>query len=140
MSQAHRDALSRPLLASRIQRDGHRRSRAEGRKKEVIRRRPGVRSASHNWLVSLETVPTSLNLLREPECATAHYHITLTSRCHFTLAQHRFTHILPPWSNSNPRSVQRLYLTLQEKEATRAVKLGSSQSIECYGCRERRQR
>jgi hypothetical protein len=42
-------------------------------------------------------MPTSLNLLREPERATAHYNVTLTSRWRFTHIQHPFTHILPPF-------------------------------------------
>jgi len=60
---------------------------------------PGVRSARRNRLVGLETVPTNLNLLREPERATAHDNVTFISRWHFTLLQLCFTYVRSPFAS-----------------------------------------
>src|SRR5205085_6511623 len=45
LAQAHRDALTRPLFAPRVERDGHRDATAERREQQRVRIGAGIRAA-----------------------------------------------------------------------------------------------
>src|SRR2546422_3477609 len=66
VAQAHRHADERPPVPSRIQRDGHRHSRAETREHEVVGVGPGVGSASADRLIRDEMMAASRDVLRKP--------------------------------------------------------------------------
>src|SRR5207247_11416519 len=63
--QAHGDAVERPALASRIQRERHRRSGAERDQEIVVRRRPCVGAAVDDRLVRDEAMLADENFLGE---------------------------------------------------------------------------
>ena len=54
--QAHGDGLQRPLLASRVQRERHRRSGAEGGQQQIVGVGPGAVTAGLDRLVGHELV------------------------------------------------------------------------------------
>src|SRR2546426_10433310 len=76
MPQSDRDVVQGPVLPSRVQRDGHRRSGAEGTEEEVVRTGAGIGAAVGYRLVRQETMATDCDLLRKPGRAPTHQHHT----------------------------------------------------------------
>src|ERR687892_1318124 len=67
-------AVQGPLLASRVQRDGHGRSRPQRDQQVIIGRWPGVGPAGRFRLVGREVMPVHDHVLAESGCATTHHH------------------------------------------------------------------
>jgi len=76
MPQTDLHVVEGPLLPSRVQRDGHRRSGAEGTEEQVVRTGAGIGAAVGQRLVRQETMATDCDLLRKPGCAPTHQHHT----------------------------------------------------------------
>src|SRR5438094_164224 len=72
-----RHALERPPFPSRIQRDGHRRSGAEGGQQQIVRAGPAVGPTGGDGLVGDEPVAPDGDLLDESLRAAAHDHQAL---------------------------------------------------------------
>jgi hypothetical protein len=71
MPQPHYDVLERPALASRVQRDRHRRSTAKCRKQEVVRSRAGIGAAVRDRFVRGQAMRAGRDLLGEFESRAA---------------------------------------------------------------------
>ena len=85
MVQRNRYLLQRPALSSRIERDGHRRARAERGQKKIVGRRPDVGPAESDRLIAFEMMWTDFDFLGKPGAAAADYHVRRTVRsvgCH----------------------------------------------------------
>src|SRR5437588_6756416 len=77
VAEPHRHALERPPFPSRIQRDGHGRSGAEGGQQQIVRAGPAVGPTGGDGLVGDEPVAPDGDLLDESLRAAAHDHQAL---------------------------------------------------------------
>ena len=78
--------LEWPPLASRIERDRHRRAGAERGEKKIVRRRPGICSAESDRFIAFETIRADFNLLSKPSRTAADDYMRRTIRsvgCHW---------------------------------------------------------
>src|SRR6266566_1013313 len=65
MSQVHSDAFKRPLLAPCVHGHGHRSAGPQRGQQEIVRRRPGIRTADRDRLIACEAMSPDGNLLGE---------------------------------------------------------------------------
>src|SRR5258705_6602805 len=85
MPPPDRDVIQGPSFPSRIQRDGHRRSGAQGPEQEVVGTRAGIGTAVGHGLVRQEVVAAGTDLLRKPGCAATYlYHTGIERLVHGT--------------------------------------------------------
>jgi hypothetical protein len=78
MTQTHCNSLQGPTLASRVQRNRHRRSGAERCQEQVIRRGARIGAADGTRLVGKEPVRACFHSLREPRGHAANNHCPFT--------------------------------------------------------------